>query len=98
MYTVTILIVHLLVVIRALGNSLLLNAVQGYATENMQMILKETGLWKVVCINLAQNRGKWWAGVKIVLIWVTQDVNSLTNSVAWIYLTYMPQLTFLSIL
>ena len=66
-----ILIVHLLVVIKALGNSLFLNAVQGYAAEYMQMTLKETGSWKVVCISSAQNSGRWWAGVKIVIIWVT---------------------------
>ena len=82
-----------------MGNSLFLNAVQGYATENMQMALKETGSWEVVCINLAQKRSRWWAGVKIVItIWVTQCVNSLTNSVAWIYITYKPQVTFSSVL
>jgi hypothetical protein len=75
------------------------NAVQGYATENMKITLKETRCWEVVCINLAQNRGRWWAAVKIVIIvWGTQCVNSLTNSVAWIYLTYKPKLTFSSVL
>jgi hypothetical protein len=32
-----LLIVHFLVVIKAMGNSLFFNAVQGFATENMQM-------------------------------------------------------------
>jgi len=73
---------HLLVVIEAMGNSLFLNAVRGYAADNMQMTQKWTGWLEVVCINLAQNRSRWWAFVKIgmtcILLSITNKMQCYT--------------------